>query len=368
MESNIVNIKNELWVMESSSQSSSYSGELYYFKRKWLNCQISNPIPLEFFTVTSHEGISLWEYDKESEEYKFNQMITSEESGTHIRGGMNEEGIYVVAGSSSSNVKIYDMKYYNYPDHKIKLLESFSHSDHVYECFFKNSVSAMCCGWDGYIKEYDLRNPHSIPTPTIFNKTTDLSELASIMGTKDKKYIIAGGIKKLYIMNAEDGSLAHTLDYSDNGGGSVYQIAEVRPNILVTADLSTASLHDIGDIENIPISIKLEDIGDYWSVIALESNPGDFAIGGITSSTPTIGFVYIQHLEEDNQTITTLRHVNITGSSCDIRVIKELKRGTILFGGYGCSKMCLWNYVAQAPICWNDQTASNIFDIMVVPY
>ena len=47
----------------------------------------------------------------------------------------------------------------------------------------------MCCDRVGYIKEYDLNNPHSIPTPTIFNKTTALSYLFSYMETKDKKYI-----------------------------------------------------------------------------------------------------------------------------------------------------------------------------------
>ena len=370
MESNIVNRKNELSVMQSSAQSSSYSAELYYFKTKWKDCLITSPILLQFFTVTYNDGISFWEYKKESEEYKSNQMIAYGESGKHRRGGMNEEGIYVAAGLYSNNTKIYDMKYYNYPDHKIKLLQSFSHSDRVYECFFKNSVCAMCCDWDGYIKEYDLSNPHSIPTPTIFNKTTDLTNLTSCMETKDKKYIIAGGYQKLYILDAEDGTLTYTLHYDANGGYYVWQIAEVRPNILVTADYYTASLHDIGDIENIPTSIKLPDIGDYYAVIALESNPGDFAIGGYASST-NLGFVYIHHLE-DNQTITTLKYVdNIQGSYCAILVIKELKRGTIIFGGASyCTKMCLWNYAAipsQDPLCWDDQTGS-IFDIVGVPY
>ena len=296
-------------------------------------------------------------------------MISYGESGYHGRGGMNEEGIYVAAGLYSNNTKIYDMKYYNYPDHKIKLLQSFSHSGRVRECFFKNSVYAMCCDWDGYIKEYDLSNPHSIPTPTIFNKTTDLSQLVSIMETKDKKYIIAGGKYKLYILDAEDGTLTYTLDYSTNGGWYTRQIAEVRPNILVTADYYTASLHDIGDIQNIPTSIKLLDVGDYDSVIALESNPGDFAIGGVTTIT-NLGFVYIYHLE-DNQTITTLKYVdNIQRSGCGIVAIKELKRGTIIFGGYSfCIKMCLWNYAAipnQDPLCWDHQI--DIWDFVGVPY
>ena len=359
MEENILNTKNELFLIQNSAQ-------LFYFKQ-WYT--LTNSISHQFFTVTYTDGIFLWEYAKESEEYKSNQMIANGYSEDHRRGEMNEEGIYVAAGYDNKNVKIYDMKYNNYPDHKIKLLSTFSHSDWVSECFFKNPVSAICCDFDGYIKEYDLSNPHSMPTPTIFN-TTNLSELRSCMETKDKKYIIAGGDKKLYILDAEAGTLIYILLYSANGGWYVQQIAEVRPNILVTVDVYTASLHDIRDIQNIPTSIKLPDIGDYYSVIALESNPGDFAIGGKTSST-LLGFVYIHHLEEDNQIITTLKYVdNIQGSYCDIFVIKELKRGSIIFGGdNACAEMCLWNYAAnphQDPLCWDDQTG--ISDIVDGPY
>ena len=351
-----MNTKKEVFLIQNSAQ-------LFYFK---LLYTLTNSIPLQFFTVTNTDGIYLWEYEKESEEYKSNQMIAFEQSGRHKRGEMNEEGIYVAAGSHSDNVKIYDMKYYNYPDLKIKLLQCFPHSDIVSECFFKNSVCAICCDWDDYIKEYDLSNPQFIPTPTLFYKTTDHSIVPSILETKDKKYIIAGGDQKLLFLNAEDGTLRYTLHYETGAGGYPFQIVEVRLNILVSADVLTAFLHDI---QNIPTSVKLPDIGFYHSVIALESNPGDFAIGGRISGT-NLGFVYIYHLE-DNQTISTLKYVdNIPESVCGIRVIKELKRGTIIFGG-NCAKMCLWNYAAipqKDPLCWDDQTGSAIEDIVGVPY
>ena len=366
LEENIVNTKNELFLIQNSAQ-------LFYFKQWFRNYALNSPIPLQFFTVTMGVGIYFLEYEEESEEYKSNQIIiASAHSGRHRRGEINEKGIYVVAGYSSFNVKIYDMKYYNYPDHKIKLLQSLSHSSTVFECFFKNSISAMCCDHTGYIKEYNLSNPHSIPTPTIFNKTIDLSGLYSCMETKDKKYIVAGGLRNLYILNAEDGTLAHTLHYSANGGFYVWQIAEVRPNILVTADYYTASLHNIRDIHNIPNSFKLPDLGNYFTVIALETNLGDFAIGGWASSTNR-GSVHIKHLEDDNQTINTLKYVdNIQGDDCDIVVIKELKKGSIIFGGdRDCDEMCLWNYAAipdKNPLCWDDQTGNNISDIVGVPY
>ena len=371
MERSIKNTKNELFLKQSSAQLFYFKQlpnfyQLSYFKEWFHNHALISPIPLQFFAVTRNDGIYFWEYEEISEEYNHLQMISSAQSGQHRRGKMNEEGIYISAGYGR-NVKIYDMKYYNYPENKIQLLHSFSHSGNVQECFFKNSVSAICCDSGGYIKEYDLSNPNSMPTPQIFNKTS-LDPLSSCMQTKDKKKIIAGGENKLYILYAEDGTLQNTLDYSANGGSADYQIAEIRENILITADLYTASLHDS---QNLGPSLKLTDIGDYRTVIALESNLGDFAIGGWSSST-NLGFVYIEHLEEDNQTITNLKYVdNIQGNGCTIMSIKELKRGTILLGGDSdCEEMCLWDYAAipsQLPLCWDDQT-STIFDIVGVPY
>ena len=298
--------------------------------------------------------------------------MTYAQSGGHRRGEMNEKGIYIAAGSDSNNTKIYDMRYYNHSDNKIQLLASFSHSYIVFECFFKNSTSALCCDDDGYIKEYDLTNPHSISSPTVFNKTA-LSTLRSCMQTKDKKHIIAGSWQKFYILNAEDGSVKNTHIYTENEGVYAYQIAEIRPNIIVTTDWNTASLHNISNTQSVPSPIKfIPDLGEYWAVIALESNLGDFAIGGECFSTQ-LGFLYILHLGEDNQTITTLRFIDdIPGNGCDIRIIKELKRGIILFGGDGnCEVICLWNYMdipTQDPQCWNDQTGSFIYDIVGIPY
>ena len=361
MERSIKNTKNELFLMQSSAQ-------LFYFKQWNRDHALTSPIPLQFFVVTMTDGIYFWEYEEVLEKYNHLQMLSLAQSGRHNRGEMNEEGIYVSAGEFSNDVKIYDMKYYNYPEHKIQLLDSFSHTDIVYECFFKNSVSAICCDDDGYIKEYDLSNPNSIPTPQVFNKSA-LDTLYSCMQTKDKKHIIAGGENKLYILDAEEGTLQKILDYSANGESSVRQIAEVRENILITADFSTASLHDS---QNMGPSLKLTDIGYYEAVIALESNLGDFAIGGLSLNTNR-GFVYIKHLEEDNQTITNLKYIdNIQGYGCEILVIKELKRGTIIFGGDDdCTEMCLWNYVTipnQLPLCWYDQTDGYIYDIVGVPY
>ena len=358
-----MNIKQGLLQMQSSSQ--------LFYSNQWSYFILTNPLPLEFFTATWGDGIDLWKYNTEAGKYSPTKMIEFDKSGRHRR---NEDGIYLAPGYYHHNVKIYDMKYYNYPNEKIQLLGIFPHSDRVLECFFKDSVIALCCDGAGYIKEYNVTNPQSIPEATIFNKTTAMSALCSCMQTGDKKYIIAASYSILYILDVKDGTLKYTQKYTKNGGRWTSQIAEVRPNILITVNEETVSLHDIRDPQNMPYPRKLLDIGFHTEVIPLKSNPGDFAIGGKSYKT-NLGFIYIQNLEED-LTITTLKYVeNIQGAGLRITTIKEMRRGTILFtGGYNTSTrkmMCLWNYSAvpnQDPLCWDDQTPTNIRDIVQVPY
>ena len=104
MKRDIKNIKNREYLMQSSTQV-----------LQWKYFLATTPI-LEFLTVIFGEEITLWEYEG-SDVYTPQQMIAPAQSGQHRRGEMSEKGIYVVAGWNSSNTKIYDMKYYNYPDH-----------------------------------------------------------------------------------------------------------------------------------------------------------------------------------------------------------------------------------------------------------
>ena len=346
--------------METKLSFVQSSAQLFYFLYHGLTIC---PIPLQFFTVG--EGIDLWNYEETTDAYTMNHIMPS---GSGRRGEMNEEGIYVLGGGGSLKVQIYDMKYYNYPDKKIQLLNSFSDSNSVSvsECIFTNSVSVLCCDRGGYIKEYDLSNPHSIPPPTVFNKTA-LSDLQSLIQTKDKKYIIAGGKYIFYILDAKDGTLKNT---HSTGKGWSMQIAEIRPNILAIASWIGTYEYDIKDIQNITPLPSGQYYGGHYTVIALNSNLGDFAVGGNYLSR---GFVYIHHLEEDNRTITFIKKIdNIPGDECFIRIIRELKKGVILFGGdSSCTQMCLWKYMAipsQEPQCWEDQTTGYIWDIAGVPY
>ena len=99
MERSIRNTKNELFLMQSSTQ-------LFYFKQSKYNI-VTNPIPLQFFIVTYTDGIYFWEYEEISEKYNHFQMISYAQSGFHKRGEMNEEGIYVSAELDNANAKIY---------------------------------------------------------------------------------------------------------------------------------------------------------------------------------------------------------------------------------------------------------------------
>ena len=114
-----------------------------------------NPNVLNFFTVTESDGISLNAYKGGEEVYNSRQLVTYEKSGSHRRGGINGY-IYIVAGGNSNNVKIYRK-------HSFELLQTSSHSNAVSECFYQNSVYALCCDMDGYIKKYNLNDYYSIP-------------------------------------------------------------------------------------------------------------------------------------------------------------------------------------------------------------
>ena len=352
MRINSISNKNKLLLKDDSIQA--------FYLKQWEYFDIPNPISfIDFFTLGNKDGIYLWKYKKELGRYIPTNMLR--DSSMYGRGGMNNKGIYIIGGKDK--VSIYDMKYFTHFNQKIELLGSFSVSTFVWECLFKDPESAICCDHDGYIMEYDLSNLHSLTPPTVFNKTTALSGLFSCMLTKDKKHIIAGADKRFYILDA-NGSLKNSQEYEN---AYPRQIAEVRENIVVTVDASTASVHDLRDIENIPPPFILEDIGQQFSVIGLENNIGDFAIGGNTSSGE--GFVQILYMGEDIHNITVLKSISHY-KECGIWAMKELTKGTIFYGGYTeCTFMCLWNYAispTQESLCY--RIDYYIWDILPVPY
>ena len=221
---NVRNTKNKLDIIGNSgnSRNSFYFEQLDHYL-------LMNPNQfLEFYTVNFENGIDLWKYELEDNKYTRETMINST-GGLHRRGGINNEGIYVVAGEGSNNVKIYDMKYYKSTEtpNKLKLLATFTYSDPVYECLFHNSLRAICCLHTGVVYAYDLTDITSIQE-TVFINNTQISLIYSFILTEDNKYYIAGGTDNIYIFDAQGGHL-YTHQYTQS---FAFQLAEVRPNLL----------------------------------------------------------------------------------------------------------------------------------------
>ena len=347
----IVYDKDELWLMKTSAQ--------FYFKRLLYYTKPNNNNVLKgrnFFMVTYTDGIYLWEYDEEAQVYNHISMTGNEDE--HSRGEMDSNGIYISSGHGKHCTYVYDMKYYMKSNQKIERIYQFPHTDMMYECFFLSTNKAVCCAKDGFLKSYEL----SSMTESVLNKT-ELPFLGSCLFTADR-HIVAGSYQEILIMD-EEGNLLQTHTFE---GNTVRQIGEIRPNILITADQHSYSVHNITEV-SAPLSFKQPvDNADYMAVIPLLSNLGDFALGG-RETTSWLGQVLIKHIAED-LSISTLKYKqNIPGQYCYIEVIKELYKGTIVFGGdMGCEEICLWHYIDDLqPLCWADQTNNNVIDFLPVP-
>ncbi len=153
----------------------------------------------------------------------------------------------------------------------------------------------------------------------------------------------------------------------------MYQMIELRPNIIVTAESSYVYSHDINNPHNTMIH-KLFDYSNtkniYLTIAGLESNEGDFAIGGYTNTTsPYSGYVELFHLEEDNSTLHPIPNKQsiIDEDYCAIRIIREIQTGVIIFGGdYNCENICTWEYAVVPhtdPHCFG-LGGTYIYDIM----
>ena len=356
--------------------------QILHSSQYYLN-QLQNYFPLhptpitEFFMVTHTKGIYLWSYDPYSNEYN-SRKVTADENTVHKRGEMNKEGIYVVAGGfkdiiyNTSQVSIYNMKYYEQPDQNIKLLASFNPTDNVpTDCFFFQPTIAMCCYWPGGLYTYNLTDLNSI-TETLINEETktEMKDVRSCMLTQDRHHILLGGYKMIYILDTKGENLiTHRFGYGTKD--YVWQMAEIRPNIIISANEDKYWVHDFRDIHNIPSSRKLSSSGYYYTVIPLKSGPGDFAMGSKLSDS-TDGDVNIAYLEDYNENL--LYKVN-KAVSCRvteecIHSIKEIENGAIIFNGY--SQMCISYYVApfsderQVNKCWSHHS-SNVKDYLAVP-
>ena len=321
---------------------------------KFTNYQIESFVSAEY-----EGGITLWEVDDPLNiSSTYSPIHSYNENRHHMRGVVDKNNIYIVAGGLEKKVYFYDL---NSP--VLESTQTPNFSDQVFECFLKNSSRAICCDIAGKLSEIELDHPMHFSFPVLpfadDSASTHNDNFRSCMMTSNG-YILAGGNARTYIY---DSAGNYINKFTTAPGGPVYQIAEIRPNILITAESGRAFIHDISNTAAIASMVMSQDYGTYQAVISLSSNLGDFALGGRN-------FIKIQHLEADNVSVNLLREkLNMPGNgNCTIRVIKETKKGVILFGGYSCQEICIWYYeINEFPVCW-DAHAFTIHDIFLIPH
>ena len=310
-----------------------------------------------FFSISEYGGLTLWKAENPGLQSSIYKPIRSYYSAhRHMRGVLHPSGLYIVSGLSDNQVYFYDLKGDMTSYVKMQL------TNQVLECFLKNTTTAICCDKSGYLTEFDLNASMHLtyPASTLVYNSSD-TECFHSCTQLSNGYIVAGG-KDTYIYDSSGNYLGNSPTVLND---KIMQIAEIRPNIIITTENQKAIIHDISTPAACINSTLLPDIGDYFSVISLSSNVGDFAIGGKR-------FIKILHLESDNTTIISLREKldlphNI---NCAIYAIKEIKSGIILFGGKGtvCTEMCIWYYeITAQPVCWPDNSAFSIYDFIPVP-
>ena len=312
-------------------------------------------LPMAFYIITFLDGLYLLEYDEPSSKYNSTQLTDKVEK--YSRGEMSSEGIYAVACHSSNNIKLFNMTGNPEEPKQIELIGTFSTAPYqATDCFFTNTNRVICCAY-AQLKAIDLDSM----TQSIFHRATTHDFTAC---TQDKnKNIYTGGPGQIEILDP-DGNLLKLYRYGKPKGQNqeAREIVEIRSNVFITADIDSYTIHDMTNFGNIISISHAHDGYSYYTVIALQSTEGSFALGGEFAITDDAhnGFVYIMNLADDKQSLCTSKFVddlhgnltNINTNDCRVQVIKEIQLGTIIFGVEFCDRFCIWNYVAyHSPQC-----------------
>ena len=335
--------------------------KLLYIRLKYysylLQYNQENIIIPDFCSITRDDGIYCWRREGSS---IYTSSGVFDDGALYLKGVFSSDGILIIGGYSDKKVRIYQIANGSPPT--FNLLDTYSHQGTaVYHCFLYNSENVICLDNAGYAKKYNFQTRQE--SAFYYNPG---EALYSGIQTMDKLVVIINGdTAKIYILD-EYGNQINIHTYSSPS--DTYEIAEVRRNILLSADKESVYLHDIKDPNNIPTSIRVFIEDFYYSIISLKNNEGGFAIGGNRDSK---GFVDIYHLSEHNIPTRIKTKGAIEGTGCSIYSIKELITWTIIFGGpSGCEVICLWNYAAwpeQGPECWDSQPTHKVNDFIALP-
>ena len=155
----------------------------------------------------------------------------------------------------------------------------------------------------------------------------------------------------------------------------MWQMKEVRSNIILTAEHNYVYSHDISNIGNI-IRHELLDYDNtkskYFTIEVLEGDTGNIAIGGwYYSSGIEYSYVELFHLDEGNSTLLPISNKRWVGEDtiCTISIIREIQTGVIMFGSKDYEDICTWEYAVlphRDPICF-PLGGTLIWDIISLP-
>ena len=321
------------------------------------NPDAQNPDPLLGFITLDSTNDEFKEYKSTDGGNSYQSTGSSMKTfgGEPRRGERNSQGIYVHPDSLSPNIAFYNLSHFGISP--VKRSQSGTNGWKS-NCAFMDDNTAICAArGTGDIYKYDL-NKDYLQLKIASNNPTS-SGFRGLLVTRNKQ-ILATYYGCIYIYTSS-GTYIKKSDNSQTSW-SMYQMKEVRSNIIVTAEQSYVYSHNINNPSNTIIH-KLLDNADtqtkYLTIEVLSGNTGDIALGGYTKPSGTnYGYVELFHLDENNANLSPISHKRwvMMDNSCYIDIIREIQIGVLIFGGnINCADICTWEYAIipnKEPTCF----------------
>ena len=310
------------------------------------------PAPLLGFVAVDSTNDRLQEYKwtESGNTYEITESYMSTKTYP-MRGERNTRGIYVLNDWDSGDIIIYDLASFETPS--VNLTNSGVGGYGT--CGFLEDDIVVCASRSTVdIFTFNLTNNYRAHQIVASNPSG--YGYITLLVTNDKK-ILASSDGCIYIY-ASNGIYLGKSDSSTSI--DMYQMKELRPNIIVTVEYLYVHLHDISDPEN-PTVQKLLDYADtqmlYLTIELLSVGTGDFALGGQSHYTVNDGYVELFHLDEDNITLQPIPNKRwMRDNDCNIYIIREIQVGVLIFGGLSnCIDICTWEYAFtphKEPTCF----------------
>ena len=283
-----------------------------------------------------------------------------------LRGERNSRGIYVLVDGMSSNIGFYNLSSVG----TLPVIKSQSSFESA--CGFMDEETVICTTYStGDIYKYDLTKNYKQIKISENNPSGDGFHTILVTG---EKQIIAAYKGCIYIYTKSGTYIGNSCSLEANS--YMFQMKEIRRNIIVTAQVEYVHSHNINNPSN-NIIHKLLDYAEtqtkYLTLELLESNTGGYiALGGYHNSSGTIyGYLELFHLGQHNYTLNSISNKRWDGlnNGCAIYIIREIHIGVIIFAGsIECEEICIWEYALSPhkdPTCFLLNTS--IRDVISLP-